>query len=50
MNDCLEQLAEKRRSIYNLGRQPVMNEDEIAELVRHCVKSAPLRSTPSPAG
>lgn len=41
MNDCLEQLAEKRRSIYNLGRRPVMNEDEIAELVRHCVKFSP---------
>ncbi|MFR8207158.1 MAG: nitroreductase family protein [Alphaproteobacteria bacterium] len=31
----------KRRSIYNLGRRPVMNEDEIAELVRHCVKFSP---------
>lgn len=41
MPDCLEQLLEKRRSIYNLGSAPALDRPELADLIKTAVKQCP---------
>lgn len=41
MADNFSELMEKRRSIYNLGAQPVLAEEQIVALIEHAVKYCP---------
>lgn len=40
-DNCFLQAVERRRSIYNLGREEVISPDEIMELINQAVKYAP---------